>query len=81
MSPNADLVEALTQGNLQSNSPSKTVESKYNHATVSSTVKQHHMTRAKAFENYVKVAGIMENSLPFVDIKLSPKPTNSLKLN
>lgn len=39
------------------------------------------MTRAKAFENYVKVAGIMENSLPFVDIKLSPKPTNSLKLN
>ena len=71
----------MTQGNLQSNSLSKNVESKYNHATVSSMVKQHHMTRAKAFENYVKVAGLMENSLPFIDIKLSPKPTNTFKIN
>jgi len=39
------------------------------------------MTRAKAFENYVKLAGIAEYSLPYVDVKLSPKPINTLKLN
>jgi hypothetical protein len=31
------------------------------------------MTRAKAFENYVKIVGQSEVMLPYVDIKLSPK--------